>query len=164
VSASTAALVDHVELRSLGEHRFKDLSAPERIYQLGGTTFPAIRSLHRTTLPVPATPFVGREKEVRELASLLSRQDSRVVTVTGPGGVGKTRLALQAAAEVADGFPEGVYWVALAPLRDPSGLESTVAHALEVSEQPGVTPLESVAAAFSERRALILVDNCEHLV
>ena len=99
VSASTAALVGTGGLRDLGEHRLKDLSAPERIYQLGEGDFPALKSLHRTNLPVPATPFLGRERELREVQELVSRADVRLLTLTGPGGSGKTRLVLQAAAE-----------------------------------------------------------------
>src|SRR5712692_8093029 len=98
VSASTAALSGNEGLRDLGEHRLKDLSAPERIYQLGDGEFPPLKSLHQTNLPVPATPFLGREQEVAEVVALLGREDVRLVTLTGPGGSGKTRLALQAAA------------------------------------------------------------------
>ncbi len=163
VSVSTAALVE-TDLQDLGEHRFKDLSAPERVYQLGDGTFPALKSLYKTTLPVPATPFVGREQEVRELVDLLERQDVRLLTLTGPGGTGKTRLALQAAAEVSGQFPDGVFWVALAPLRDATLLGTTLAQALGVTEQTGGAILDSIATAFAGKRALLVVDNCEHLV
>jgi predicted ATPase/class 3 adenylate cyclase len=163
VSASTAPLVE-VELRDLGEHRFKDLSAPERVYQLGAGDFPALKTLYRTNLPVPATPFLGRETELREVSELLERPDARLVTLAGPGGTGKTRLALQAAAEAAEGFPDGVFWIPLAPLRDASLLDTTFAQALEVSEQAGVAIADSIVGAFAGRRALLVVDNCEHLV
>src|SRR5919106_4282833 len=99
VSASTAALVGSSGLLDLGEHRLKDLSAPERIYQLGEEVFPPLKSLYRTNLPIPATPFLGREGELAEVLSLLFREDTRLLTLTGPGGMGKTRLALQAAAD-----------------------------------------------------------------
>ena len=168
VSETTAALLDGVALRDLGPQRLKDLLEPIRLYQLEvdglPVEFPALKTLQGTTLPVPATPFIGRERELMEVAGLLAREDARVVTLTGPGGVGKTRLLLQAAAEVSDRFPDGVYWVALAPLRDPSLLEATFAQALDVSEQPGVPVAESVAAAYAHRRALVVLDNCEHLV
>ena len=103
VSAATASLVE-VELTDLGEHRFKDLAAPERVYQLGDGAFPALKSLYRTNLPVPATTFLGREQELAEVAELLQRR-RRLLTLTGPGGTGKTRLAIQAAAEAADVLP-----------------------------------------------------------
>jgi class 3 adenylate cyclase len=99
VSAATAALVRDDRLRDLGEHRLKDLSAPERIYQLGEDEFPRLKTLHQTNLPVPATPFLGRERELEEIAELLHGEDLRLLTLSGPGGTGKTRLALQAAAE-----------------------------------------------------------------
>jgi class 3 adenylate cyclase len=114
VSASTGALAE-TELRDLGEHRFKDLQAAERVYQLGEGEFPPLRSLYRTNMPVPSTPFLGREPELAEVVRLLGREDLRLLTVTGPAGTGKTRLALQAAAEAADDFPDGVWWVPLAP-------------------------------------------------
>jgi predicted ATPase/class 3 adenylate cyclase len=163
VSASTCALVD-TDLLDLGEHRFKDLDAPERVFQLGTGEYPALKSLYRTNLPIPATPFLGRERELAEVVELLAREDVRLLTVTGPGGTGKTRLSLQGAAEVSDGFPDGVFWVPLAPLRDASLLETTFAHALDVSEQAGTAIADSIVAAFAGKRALVVVDNCEHLV
>ena len=163
VSASTAPLVD-TELTDLGEHRFKDLGAPERVFQLGDGKFPALKSLYRTNLPVPATPFLGRDRELQEVVELLARDDARLVTLTGAGGSGKTRLLLQAAAEVSERFPDGVFWVPLAPLRDASGLEATFAQALEVRERPGVAIADSVLAALVGKRALVVVDNCEHLI
>ena len=163
VSASTAALVA-TELTDLGEHRFKDLGAPERVFQLGDGVFPALASLHRTNLPVPATPFLGRERELHDVVELIRRDDARVVTLTGPGGTGKTRLSLQAVAEASDTFIDGAHWVALAPLRDASLLETTVAQALEVNERPGVGVADAIVASFAGKRALVLVDNCEHLV
>src|ERR671932_2857568 len=118
VSQSTRELAGADGLRDLGEHRLKDLTAPERIFQLGDGGFPPLKSLNTTNLPVAANALVGREREVRELTSLLS-DSVRLVTLTGPGGIGKTRLALQAAAELVDAFPDGVFWVPVAALRDP---------------------------------------------
>ena len=163
VSASTAAAVED-GLRDLGAHRFKDLAAAERVYQFGDLSFPPIKSIYRTNLPVPSTPFLGRARELDELVALLSSRDARLVSVLGPGGAGKTRLAVQAAAEVSELFPDGVFWAALAPLRDASVLEGVIAQALEVSEQPSVPPLETAVEAFAQRTALLLLDNCEHLI
>jgi predicted ATPase/class 3 adenylate cyclase len=163
VSAATASLVQP-ELTDLGEHRFKDLAAPERVFQLGGGEFPGLTSLYRTNLPIPATAFLGRERELREVVELLDREDARLVTLTGPGGTGKTRLTLQAAAEASDGFVDGVHWIPLAPLRDATAVGATFALALEVGDRPGIEIGTSIVAAFSTKRSLIVVDNCEHLV
>jgi predicted ATPase len=156
VSATTASLVGIEGLRDLGEHRLKDLSAPERIFQLGHDDFPPLESLHQTNLPIPATPFLGREREVSELSGLLGCDDVRLVTLTGPGGSGKTRLALQAAGAAADAFAGGVWWVPLAGVRDP-------ALVLEVAAQSlGATV--GLADHIGDRRLLLLLDNFEHLV
>ena len=128
VSSATVALVD-LEVRDLGEHRLKDLSAPERIFQLGDSEFPRLKSLYQTNLPVPANPLVDRKKELVDVLSLLS-DGARVVSVTGPGGVGKTRFTLAAAGEAADRFPDGVWLVALAPLRDPQLVLPSIAKAV----------------------------------
>jgi predicted ATPase/class 3 adenylate cyclase len=163
VSATTAPLLE-LELQDLGEHRFKDLAAPERVYQLGGGEFPPLASLYRTNLPIPATPFLGREHELVEVVELLSRLEIRLLTLTGPGGTGKTRLALQAAAEAADAFPDGVWWVALALLRDPRRALPALAEALAIEEKPGRDLAEVVALALAGRRMLVLLDNVEHLL
>jgi predicted ATPase/class 3 adenylate cyclase len=163
VSASTAVLAD-AELRDLGEHRLKDLQAAERIYQLGESEFPPLKSLNRTNLPVPSTPFLGREPELAEVVRLLAREDVRLLTLTGPGGTGKTRLALQAAAEAADDFPDGLWWVPLALLRDPSLLLPAVAQTLGVSEEPDTPLADTLAAALGGKEALLLLDNAEHLL
>jgi predicted ATPase/class 3 adenylate cyclase len=156
VSSSTAALVDATALHALGEHRLKDLSAPERIYQLGDRGFPPLKSLYRTNLPVPATPFLGRDSELAEVAALLARDDVRMLTLTGPGGTGKTRLALQAVAAASDAYPDGVFWVPLAPLRDP---------ALVMEEaSTAVGAQESLADHVADKHLLLLLDNFEHLV
>jgi predicted ATPase len=115
-------------------------------------------------LPRPATSFLGRERELGEVVSMLAREDVRLLTLSGPGGTGKTRLALQAAADASDQYPDGVYWVPLAPLRDSSLVPTTVAQALEVNELPGASLTDTIVRSFAGKRALVLLDNCEHLV
>ena len=169
LSATTMALLEpsSVELYDLGEHRLKDLSSPIRLYQLQidglARAFPALRTLQRSNLPVPATPFVGRERELRELVSRLTG-DARLLTLTGPGGTGKTRLAIHAAAEAADSFPDGIFWVGLAPVREPSGVLQAVAHVLEVEEESGRALVETLSSAQAGKRAAIVLDNVEHLL
>jgi predicted ATPase/class 3 adenylate cyclase len=156
VSASTAALVGADELRDLGEHRLKDLSAPERIYQIGDDDFPALKSLYRTNLPIPATPFLGRERELTKVVGLLSGEDVRLLTLTGPGGTGKTRLGLQAAAEASERYPDGIFWVPLAPLRDPELVLATAGQALGARD--------GLADHITDKSLLLLLDNFEHVV
>jgi len=154
VSAATAALTGMDGLRDLGEHRLKDLSAPERLYQLGESEFPPLKSLYRTNLPVPATPFLGRERELGEVLDLLA--DARLLTLTGPGGTGKTRLALQAAAEASDRYPDGVFWVPLTPLHDSNLVLETAAQALGAAD--------GLAEHIGDGTLLLLLDNFEHVV
>jgi predicted ATPase/class 3 adenylate cyclase len=160
VSAATAQLLagesNSLLLRDLGEHRLKDLSAPERIYQLGEGDFPPLQSLHQTNLPIPATPFLGRERELQEVRQLLSQDDLRLLTLTGPGGTGKTRLGLQAAAEAAERYPQGVWWVPLAPLRDPELVLETAGQALGAKD--------GLAEHIADKRLLLLFDNFEQVV
>jgi predicted ATPase len=153
VSSSTAALLD-ADLRDLGPHRLKDLSAPERIYQLGGEEFAPLKTLHQTNLPIPATPFIGRENELPDVLRLLD--DSRLLTLTGPGGTGKTRLALQAAAMSADEYPDGVWWVPLAPIRDPELVLATASQTLGAKN--------GLAEHIRDRSMLVLLDNFEQVV
>jgi predicted ATPase/class 3 adenylate cyclase len=164
VSSSTSALIDGDGLLDLGEHRFKDLSAPERVYQLGEGDFPALKSLYRTNLPVPATSFLGRERELDEVVEILRSGDVGLLTLTGPGGTGKTRLALQAAAQASDSYPDGIWWVPLAPLRAARRLVTSLAQALSVEEGPGSDFAAAVAARLDGRRALLILDNAEHLL
>ncbi len=156
VSASTAALLGGEKLHDLGEHRLKDLSAPERISQLGEDDFPPLKSLHRTNLPVSATLFLGRTGELADLGELLGREDVRLVTLTGPGGTGKTRLALHAAAEAAGLFPAGVFWVPLAALRESELVLEAAARALGAEDEP--------AHHIAGKRLLLLFDNFEQVV
>ena len=118
LSESARALLDDgVLVRDLGEHRLKDLSGPQRLYQLGADAFPPLKTLHQTNLPVTPTQLVGREREVEDLLELLRREDVSVVTLTGAGS-GKTRLVMQAAAEAAEDYVDGVWFVGLATLTD----------------------------------------------
>ena len=155
VSATTAPLVD-IELTDLGEHRLKDLSSPEHIYQLGDDLFPRLESLHQTNLPVPSTPFLGRERELSEVLKLLSREDVRILTLTGPGGTGKTRLAAQVAGLASGRYPHGVWWVPLAPLRDPELVLATAGQVLGSKN--------GLAEHIADKRLLLLFDNFEHVV
>ena len=163
LSQATADLAG-VDVRDLGLHRLKDLTAAERLFQLGDERFPPLRSLRRTNLPVPATPFVGRRRELKEVVDLLRRDDVRLLTLTGPGGTGKTRLALQAAAEIAEDVPDGIWWISLAALRDPVLMVDAVAKSLEVRERPGISLEEMLVESLAAKRALLLIDNAEHLL
>ncbi len=154
ISASTAALLGTDGLRDLGEHRLKDLSATERVYQRGDEEFPPLKSLYRTNLPIPATPFLGREHELTEVCGLL--EDVRLLTLTGPGGTGKTRLGLQAAAEAGERYPDGIFWVPLAPLRDPELVLTTAGQALGAKD--------GLAEHLADKSLLLLLDNFEHVV
>ncbi len=156
VSGATAALLGADGLRDLGEHRLKDLSAPERIYQLGDDDFPSLTSLHQTNLPIPSTPFLGRERELAQVLGLLSQEGVRLLTLTGPGGTGKTRLGLQAAGGLADRYPHGVWWVPLAPLRDPELVPATAAQALGAKDGLG--------EHIGDKSMLVLFDNFEQVV
>jgi class 3 adenylate cyclase len=108
LSERTKLVVADRDLLPLGAHRLKDLTAPEPLYQVGEAAFPPLKSLNQSNLPVQPTPFVGREKELGEVLGLLGRENGRLLTLTGPGGSGKTRLAVQAAAEVVDEHEHGV--------------------------------------------------------
>ena len=156
ISASTAALLlpNHSVLRDLGEHRLKDLSAPERIYQAGDDEFPRLKTLYQTNLPVQPNALIGRERELAEVSELV-RADT-LVTLTGPGGSGKTRLALQAAAELVEDYPDGVWFVSLAAVADAALVESTVAQVLGTRDD--------LNEFLREKNVLLLLDNLEQLL
>src|SRR5262249_17781123 len=149
---STRDLVDTGGLRDLGAHLLKDLTAPERIYQLGDGEFPPLKTLNNTNLPLPPDPLIGRKKELAEVLCAL-RGDTRLVTVTGPGGIGKTRFALEVAAELIDDFADGVWWVNLAPVHDTRLVLPTIAAAVGVKGD--------LAEQLRSRRLLLLLDNFE---
>jgi predicted ATPase/class 3 adenylate cyclase len=152
-SDQTRALAG-VALRDLGEHRLKDLTAPERLFQLGEEDFPPLRSLRRVNLPVQATPLIGRERELAELVELAGSH--RVMTLTGTGGTGKTRLALALAAELADGYADGVWWVSLANVTDPGLVSAGIAAALGA--------IDDLPTYLSGRALLLVLDNLEQVI
>jgi predicted ATPase/class 3 adenylate cyclase len=164
VSESTRALLTEGDFLDLGRHRFKDLAAAEHVYQLGSQEFPPLRSLPETNLPVPATPFLGRKKELASVVTHLGSADVRLLTLTGAGGSGKTRLALQSAAEVAERFPGGVSWISLSPLTDASLVAPSVVQVLGAQDVPEGRLDLAFAERVSRGRVLVLVDNCEHLL
>src|SRR5512132_3438289 len=166
VSATTAALVDpdRFELLDLGYHRLKDLTRPERIFQLGSGSYPPLKSVSPANLPVPVTPFLGRDSELEQVTELLGDPDVRVLTLTGPGGTGKTRLALQVAADCSDSFPDGRWWVPLAPLSAPRLATSALATVMAVEERPDGELSSDLAARLTTGATLVLLDNAEHLL
>ena len=156
ISRETRLLLgEGLDLLDLGEHRVKDFVAPVWIYQLGKERFPPLKTISNTNLPRPASSFVGREREVGEVGTLL-QAGARLVTLTGPGGTGKTRLAIEAAAELVPAFKNGVFWVPLADLRDAALVTETIAQTL------GAT--DGLADYVGEREMLLLVDNLEQVI
>ena len=156
------------ELLDLGEKRLKDLLRPEHLYQLNASglpvDFPHLRTLDffPNNLPIQLTTFVGREKGITELKQELD--EHRLVTLTGSGGTGKTRLSLQVAADLLDHFEHGVWFVELASLADPELIPQTILSAIGISEQAGKPPLELLKEYLHEKKTLIVLDNCEHLI
>jgi predicted ATPase/class 3 adenylate cyclase/DNA-binding CsgD family transcriptional regulator len=174
LSAVTASVVSDALppgswLSDLGAHRLRDLSRPERIFQLCHAglvdAFPPLRSLDTlaNNLPIQLTSFVGRGDELTAVELLLAGE--RLVTLTGAGGCGKTRLAVQAAAEQADlGFRDGVWWVDLGPVTDPAQVAELVASTTGVLVEPVGGPLRALTLQLRDRRMLVCLDNCEHLL
>jgi predicted ATPase/class 3 adenylate cyclase len=175
LSSSTQELVrDHLpaatHLRYLGEKRLKDLSRPERIFQLTTpalpSEFPPLKTLesHTNNLPLQATPLVGREREVEAVCGLLRSSETRLLTLLGPGGTGKTRVGLQVAAELADDFEDGVFFVPIAAITDPTLVAPTIARVLGLSEG-GAQPLEELLEGYlRDRQTLLLLDNLEQVL
>jgi len=153
VSEATARLVE-TDLRDLGAHRLKDFATPQRLYQVGQEDFPPLRTPSFSNLPLQPTALIGRDRECEEAGGLL--REHRHVTLVGPGGTGKTRLALQIAADAVDEFEDGVFWVPLAAVRDPDLVEPTVARAVGVKE--------GLASHLGNRQVLLLLDNFEQVV
>ncbi len=175
LSRTTSDLVEHdlpegVSLRDLGEHHLKDLEQPVFLYQLviAGlpADFPPLRTYNLSfdTLPAQLTPLIGREHEVTTVVRLLRRDKVRLVTFTGPGGTGKTRLALQVAAELVDVFVGGVFFVSLASIRDPTLVMPTIARALGIRDGVGRPALARLVELLQQKRVLLLLDNFEQVV
>ena len=168
LAESTAGLLSGVDLVDLGPRRLRDLPPPVGVFQVRApglrTDFPALRALDASpgNLRPALTSFIGRESEIAEVQSALKAH--RLVTLTGVGGVGKTRLALEVAARLADEFPDGVWVFELAAVADPAAVPDAVAAVLGVTQQPGKTVTESVAAALDGRVRLLVFDNCEHVL
>ena len=174
LSSSTQELVrDHLpadtHLRYLGEKRLRDLSRSERIFQLTASAlpseFPPLKTLesHTNNLPLQATPLIGREREVEAVCGLLRSSETRLLTLLGPGGTGKTRVGLQVAAELADGFEDGVFFVPIAAITDPALVAPTIARILGLSEG-AQTPEELLEGYLRDRQTLLLLDNLEQVI
>jgi predicted ATPase len=161
-------VLERATFRDMGERHLKDLILPEHIFQLViedlPSEFPPLKTLdaYRHNLPAQITRFIGRENEISRVSNLLRNQ--RLVTLTGSGGIGKTRLSLQLAANMLDSFPGGVWFVELASLSDPELVPSTILTTLEVSDQRGKHPLEALKEYLQQKKILIVLDNCEHLI
>ena len=175
LSHTTRELVKHdllegVSLLDMGEHRLKDLQHPSHLFQLviAGlpADFPPLKTLdtHPNNLPVQPTPLIGRDQQVAAILRLLSREEVRLLTLTGPGGTGKTRLGLQVAAELSDTFTDGVYFVNLAPLSDPTLVVPTIAQTLDIKEVAGQSLLDLLKGALHWKHLLLLLDNFEQVV
>jgi predicted ATPase len=164
-----SAELDGLTFRDLGEHRLKDLSRPQRLHQLciAGVPvdFPPPRTLEgrATNLPAQPTPLLGRDRELGAVKTLLLGEDTKMVTLTGPGGTGKTRLGLQVAADLVDAFPDGVYGVLLAPITSPDLVPLELARTLGIEETPTLSIAEALKAGLAGRRSLLLFDNFEHV-
>ena len=157
-----------ISLRDLGEKRLKDLIRPEHIYQLVIfnllVDFPPLKTLdiYRHNLPPQLTSFIGREKEMMEVKQALA--EHRLVTLTGSGGAGKTRLSLQVAADLLDSFPNGIWFVELAPITDPDLIPQTILSAADMQTQQGRSAVDSLMDFLREKTSLLILDNCEHLI
>jgi predicted ATPase len=162
VSAATGGLLEPsgsepraFSLLDLGEHRLKDIPEPVSLYQLGEGSFPPLKTISNTNLPRPASSFLGRETELAEVLARIEA-GARLLTLTGPGGTGKTRLALEAASALVPSYKAGVFWVGLATLRDPALLTETIAQTLGAKD--------GLAAHIGERELMLLLDNLEQVI
>lgn len=175
LSEDTLNLVEHrieadTRFADLGYHRLKDLDEPVRIFHaqhpaIGSTSFPPPRTLngHANNLPVQRTSFIGREKEIEQIAAFLARDDVSLLALTGPKGIGKTRLSLQVAAERVELFPDGVWFVRLSGAVDARAAAVEVATAMGIPLTAGTSPVETVRAWLADRRCLLILDDCGHV-
>jgi predicted ATPase/class 3 adenylate cyclase len=158
------------EVSDLGERRLKDLFRPERVFQLVApglpSEFPPLRTLegHPNNLPLQPTPLVGREREVEEVAERLRGEEVRLLTLTGPGGTGKTRLALQAGAELLEAADDGVFFVSLATITDPELVPSAIAGSLGLKESAEGSLMETLESYLQQKRLLLILDNFEQVL
>jgi predicted ATPase/class 3 adenylate cyclase len=175
LSRTTHSLIAHelppdLTLKDLGEHRLKDLQRPEHLFQLvladGPDDFPPLRTLENrpNNLPAQVTSFIGRQREGSALRDGLLRPDVRLLTLTGPGGTGKTRLALHVAADLVDDFEHGVFFVSLAPISDPALVTSAIAQTQGLWETGGRSLLAHLKSALRDKRMLLVLDNFEQVV
>src|SRR5256885_16042011 len=155
LSGATRELVAE-DVLELGRHRLKDFPEPVSLYQLGSDRFPPLRTISNTNLPVPLSSFVGREQEVAEVVSLLRKKTGRLVTLAGPGGTGKTRVALEAASELVTEFGAGGFWIGLSPVRDPVLVVEPIAQTFGAQQE--------LTAHIGEKRLLLVLDNLEQVV
>src|SRR4051812_9858909 len=168
VADSTAGLLSGVDLLDLGPRRLRDVPIPIEVFQVRAaglrTEFPSLQALDTTpgNLRPATTSFIGRESDVSEIAAAVRAH--RLITLTGVDGVGKTRLALEVAAQLVDEFPDGVWVFELAAVTDPAAVPDAVAAVLGITQQPGKSVSESVADALSGRLGLLVFDNCEHVL
>jgi predicted ATPase/class 3 adenylate cyclase len=157
-------------LEDLGEHRLKDLFGPERVFQLVApglpAEFPSLRTLegHPNNLPIQPTPLVGRQREVSEIAERLGGEGVRLLTLTGPGGTGKTRLALQVGADLLEEFDDGVFFVSLAAVTDPKLVPSAITGSLGLKESAGQSLEDGLEAYLRQKRLLLILDNFEQVL
>jgi predicted ATPase/class 3 adenylate cyclase/Tfp pilus assembly protein PilF len=175
LSSGTTALLQgklppRLELQDRGRHRLKDLAHPEHVYQLCLpdllNTFPPLKSLDArpNNLPAQPTSFVGREQDIEALSALIRRDGVRLITITGPGGIGKTRLSLQAAANVSDEFPDGLFFVPLAAVESPTLVLPEIAQTLGVPERPGHPLVKTLYRYLEDKHLLLILDNLEQVV
>ena len=175
ISSATVAhlrgvLPPAVELRDMGKHRLRDINEPEHIFQVAAPNLPGVfapinsLSPRPTNLPGQLTSFVGREREVHDLCSRLRQPEVRLLTLLGPGGIGKTRLSIQVGGSLRDEYTDGVFMVALSPVRQADSVIDAIAQVLKVEETGGTSLLEAVKATLRDRHLLLILDNFEQVV